>query len=99
MGSENVMEVEVLKKEVWEAIDNRMRRSEFKIDALLSREVKEGDWDFNNEDVDRYRRRMLPFYLLEKETNAYPVYVDNSDLKMSKSKKVKNFKLCKITVF
>ena len=45
---------------------------------------------------------MIPFYLLEKESNAYPVYVDNSDLKMSQDKqkkhKIKNYKLIGIQI-
>jgi hypothetical protein len=41
---------------------------------------------------------MLPFYLLEKESNAYPVYVDNSDMKNLKTQKVKAYKICEIIV-
>jgi len=82
------------------AIESKILRSEYKIDALLDRKKKEGNWDFQNDDANEYRRRMLPFYLLMKESNDYPVYVDNSDLKlkMSECKKVKNFKLCRVTV-
>jgi hypothetical protein len=100
MGSETVSEVDVLDDQALTAIESKIRRSEYKIDALLDRKKKESKWDFQNDDANEYRRRMLPFYLLEKESNEYPVYITNNDLKikMSECKKVKNFKLCKVTV-
>jgi hypothetical protein len=86
-------------------VENKIKREEYKIDSLLERSSKQNNWDFDTLDVHRYRRRMIPFYLLEKESNAYPIYVDNSDLKMSQNKekkqkntKVDNFKLCEIRV-
>jgi hypothetical protein len=30
--------------------------------------------------AERYRRSMVPFYLLEMESNRYPIYIDNSNL-------------------
>ena len=45
-------------------------------------------WDIDNSDAAaRYRRRMIPFYLLENEANEYPVYIDNSDLKLNSNNK------------
>ena len=41
----------------------------------------EFNWQWrDNENVDTYRRSMVPFYLLEHEAINYPRYVDFSDL-------------------
>ena len=42
---------------------------------------------------------MIPFYLLENEANKYPVYIDNSDLKLnSNNKKCEHYKIQKIVI-
>jgi len=58
------------------------------------------DWDVDgSEAAELYRRRMIPFYLLENEANQYPVYIDNSDLKLnSTNKKCKQYKIEKIVI-
>ena len=47
---------------------------------MLDQEKLDKIWDFNNTTADRYRRSMVPFYLLVMESNKYPIYVDNSNL-------------------
>ena len=52
----------------------------YKLDDLLDRKDHEANWNFQNESVAEYRRRMVPFYLLEVESPQYPVYIDNSNI-------------------
>ena len=61
-------------------ITNKIRREMYKIDELLDRKEHEVNWNFQNESVTEYRRRMVPFYLLEVESPQYPVYIDNSNI-------------------
>jgi hypothetical protein len=82
IGEETVTTVKILNENVGLGLENKIRREEYKMDALLTRASKEADWNFDSADANRYRRRMLPFYLLEKESSACPVYIDNSDLKV-----------------
>ena len=98
MGKERVNTLDISNPIMLAAVDNKIKREEYKIDSLLGRAQKQEEWDFKSPDAHRYRRRMLPFYLLEKESNAYPVYVDNSDMKNMKTQKVRAYKICEITV-
>ena len=61
-------------------ISNKINRELYKIDELLDRNEHEGNWNFQNEAVQEYRRRMVPFYLLEGESPQFPVYIDNSNI-------------------
>ena len=45
-------------------ITNKINREMHKIDELLDRKEHESNWNFQNESVTDYRRRMVPFYLL-----------------------------------
>lgn len=67
-----------------DGILNKIRREEFKIDNLLNRTEKQTNWDFDTEYAQIYRHQMIPFYLLEKEANEFPLYVDNSTLVLPK---------------
>ena len=61
-------------------VENKIRREEYKMDVLLGRDEHNNEWFFQNEAVNNYRRQMVPFYLLEVESNQYPVYIDNSNI-------------------
>ena len=61
-------------------ISNKISRELYKIDELLDRQEHESNWNFQNEAVSEYRRRMVPFYLLEGESPQFPVYIDNSNI-------------------
>lgn len=52
-------------------------------------------WNFDNPTADRYRRSMVPFYLLVMESNKYPIYIDNSNLNGSLTT---DFKIKLVTV-
>ena len=62
------------------SIVNKIKSEEFKIDQLLDRAKHGKEWHFNNPTAQNYRRSMVPFYLLEEESNKYPMYIDNSNL-------------------
>ena len=53
------------------------------MNQLLDRKHHADLWQFDNDTADIYRRQMVPFYLLEVESNRYPVYVDNSNINSS----------------
>lgn len=53
------------------------------------------DWHLGNPTAERYRRSMVPFYLLENESNRYPIYVDNSNLNPNLTQ---NYKIKYLTV-
>ena len=57
---------------------------------LTDREKFSKNWHFENPTSDRYRRSMVPFYLLEMESNRYPIYIDNSNLNANLTQ---NFKI------
>ena len=80
LGTENATEIELTDKSDIIGVKNKILRQGYIIDSMLTREQKQADWDFDSHCAHRYRRRMLPFYLLEKESNSFPTYVDNSDL-------------------
>ena len=80
IGTQEAQEVDL---KAGHGCPNRIKRGIYKIDELLGRKEHEEYWDFNNEMVEDYRRRMVPFYLLGEESNRYPVYVDNSDIDLS----------------
>ena len=80
IGTQEAQEV---KLKPGQGVPNKIKREIYKIDELLGRKEHEEYWDFKNEMVDDYRRRMVPFYLLGEESNQYPVYVDNSDIDLS----------------
>ncbi len=61
-------------------IENKIKREEYKIQELLDHKKFSEIWEFKNPVADRYRRSMVPFYLLVMESNRYPLYVDNSNL-------------------
>ena len=63
-------------EEIKAGLLNRINREEFKIDALLGREDMQAAWNFNSENAQEYRRQMIPFYLLNREAEKYPVYLD-----------------------
>ena len=63
-------------EEIKAGLLNRINREEFKIDALLGREDMQATWNFNSEAAQEYRRQMIPFYLLNREAEKYPVYLD-----------------------
>jgi hypothetical protein len=67
-----------------DGILNKIRREEFKINNLLNRSEKQTNWNFDTENSQTYRHQMIPFYLLEKEVNEFPLYVDNSTLILPK---------------
>ena len=67
------------------SIESKKKREKYKIDDLLDRQEQEKRWDFYNPEnkaVDEYRRQMVPWYLLNVESNQYPVYVNNEDFEM-----------------
>ena len=76
-------------------IDNKIAREMHKMDQLLDRDTHEGDWFFQNETAKSYRLQMVPFYLLEVESDQYPVYVDNSNIDESLTK---DFKIGSINI-
>lgn len=82
IGTEKATGIELTDPNDNFGIQNKIRRQGYIIDSLLTREKKQADWDFDSHCAEGYRRRMLPFYLLERETNAFPKYVDNSDLNL-----------------
>ena len=80
IGTQEAQEVHL---KAGQDVPNKIKREIYKIDELLGRKEHEEYWDFKNEMVNDYRRRMVPFYLLGEESNQYPVYVDNSDIDLS----------------
>ena len=66
-----------------------------KMDELLDRKTHEKEWFFQNETAKSYRNQMVPFYLLQVESDKYPVYVDNSNIDESLTK---DFKISSIRV-
>ena len=66
MGEQTAQEV-TFKKE--KDIPNKIERDIYKIDELLERKEHEDNWNFQNDTVNDYRRRMVPFYLLGEESN------------------------------
>lgn len=51
------------------------------IEQLLR--LRTGNWLFNSPEVDRYRRRTLPSYLLHRESSNLPVYMSQSTLSLA----------------
>ena len=76
-------------------VENKIKREEFKVQELLDQKRFEKIWNFRNPTADRYRRSMVPFYLLVMESNRYPIYIDNSNLNGSLTT---DFKIKLITV-
>jgi len=76
-------EAQSVSLKVEKKIDNKIKREEFKVSQLLDSEVHRNKWHFDNDTAEIYRRQMVPFYLLEVESNKYPVYVDNSNINQS----------------
>ena len=64
-------------------ITNKINREMYKLDELLDRNKHEETWNFKNDSVNNYRRRMVPFYLMETESISFPIYVDNSNIDLS----------------
>ena len=60
---------------VQDSIKNQIAREEFKLQELLGTGK---NWDFGNQTAQRYRRSMLPFYLLHDESSLFPRYVNNA---------------------
>jgi hypothetical protein len=74
---------------------NKIKREEFKLAELTDRELRTSEWHYNNPTSERYRRSMVPFYLLENESNKYPIYVDVISMNQNLTK---SFKINKITI-
>ena len=72
-----------MKLKTGHTIENKIKRDEYKMDKLLNRPALNEYWFYQNEAVNNYRRQMVPFYLLEVESNKYPVYIDNSNIDQS----------------
>jgi len=88
-------ETDALSKTIQRNIENKIMREEYKLSELTDRQKLSEDWHFENPTSERYRRSMVPFYLLEVESNRYPIYVDNSNLN---SNLTTNFKIKNLTV-
>lgn len=84
-----------MSKTMHRSIENKINREEYKLSELTDRHKFAKDWHFENPTAERYRRSMVPFYLLEMESNRYPIYIDNSNLNANLTK---NFKIEKLTV-
>ena len=76
-------------------IDNKIAREMHKMDELLDRSTHEKEWSFQNDTAKSYRNQMVPFYLLQVESDQYPVYVDNSNIDESLTK---DFKINSINI-
>ena len=50
-----------------EQIRTKIKREEYKLNYILNRDVKEEEWEFNNEAVWNYRCQQFPIYLLQQE--------------------------------
>ena len=72
------------------SIENKIKREEYKLGELTDRDKFSKDWHFENSTSERYRRSMVPFYLLEMESDRYPIYIDNSNLNANLTQ---NFKI------
>jgi hypothetical protein len=96
LGKEEVELFDIPSLEIERAITNKIKREEFKIDSLLNKKEKEESWDFQNSNVISYRKKMIPWYLLDKECNDYPLYLDRSSIELPKDKS--NYKLDDIII-
>ena len=81
--NQSTQEAELIELKKGHSIENKLKREEYKLDILLDRDDHQNNWFFSNETVNNYRRQMVPFYLLEQETNQYPTYIDNSNIDQS----------------
>ena len=81
--NQSTHEAELIELKKGHSIENKLKREEYKLDILLDRDDHQNNWFFTNETVNNYRRQMVPFYLLEQETNQYPTYIDNSNIDQS----------------
>lgn len=61
-------------------IPSKKARERYKLSQLLCESEYIDTWNFKNEAVERYRRSMVPFYLLAPESGKFPVYIDNSNI-------------------
>lgn len=77
------------------SIENKISRFEYKLAELTDRNKFQNLWHFENPTAEWYRRSMVPFYLLEMESNRYPIYIDNSNLNQNLTT---NFKIKQLTI-
>ena len=50
-------------------IQNKIARETYKMEELLDRKTQENEWYFGNDTAKCYRNQMVPFYLLQVESD------------------------------